>query len=50
MSAVQGSYPYGMARENYGTELLWRSLTYYVGSSIFLRLLPYLEQQVLASL
>ncbi|WP_261344089.1 DUF1559 family PulG-like putative transporter [Aquisphaera giovannonii] len=41
-------YPYGMARENTGP----RSFSpngYYVGSSLFVRLLPQLEQQVLAN-
>ena len=48
--AAQGSYPYGMALENIGPELHYSTpYTYYVGSSIFVRLLPYLEQQVLAS-
>jgi len=47
--AAQGSYPYGMARENTGPNSFGGSYTYYVGSSIFVRLLPYLEQQVLAS-
>src|SRR5271157_5724177 len=47
--AAQGSYPYGMARENTGPNSLFGAYGYYVGSSIFVRLLPYLEQQVLAS-
>src|SRR5208337_4190517 len=49
--AAQGSYPYGMARENIGPNPLsyYQPYNYYVGSSIFVRLLPYLEQQVLAS-
>ena len=45
---AQGSYPYGMARENTGPNS-FTPYGYYVGSSIFVRLLPYLEQQVLAS-
>ena len=49
--AAQGSYPYGMARENIGPNPLsyYQPYGYYVGSSVFVRLLPYLEQQVLAS-
>ena len=47
--AAQGSYPYGMALENLGPNSLLGPYTYDVGSSIFVRLLPYLEQQVLAS-
>jgi prepilin-type N-terminal cleavage/methylation domain-containing protein/prepilin-type processing-associated H-X9-DG protein len=47
--AAQGSYPYGMARENLGPNSFLGPYTYDVGSSIFVRLLPYLEQQVLAS-
>ncbi len=46
--AAQGRYPYGMARENTGPNS-FNPYGYYVGSSIFVRLLPYLEQQVLAS-
>jgi prepilin-type processing-associated H-X9-DG protein len=38
-----------MARENTGPNSLYGAYNYYVGSSIFVRLLPYLEQQVLAS-
>ncbi len=44
----QGSYPYGMARENTGANSFSPN-GYYIGSSVFVRLLPYLEQQVLAS-
>ncbi len=47
--AAQGSYPYGMARENTGPNSFEGPYTYFVGSSIFVRLLPYLEQQVLAN-
>ena len=46
--AGQGIYPYGMARENTGPNS-FSPYGYYVGSSMFIRLLPYLEQQVLAS-
>ncbi|MGO8897574.1 MAG: DUF1559 domain-containing protein [Isosphaeraceae bacterium] len=51
--SAQGIYPYGMARENIGPNAWaaygYQPYQYYVGSSIFVRLLPYLEQQVLAS-
>jgi prepilin-type N-terminal cleavage/methylation domain-containing protein/prepilin-type processing-associated H-X9-DG protein len=47
--SAQGSYPYGMARENTGPNSFGGPYTYYVGSSLFVRLLPYFEQQVLAS-
>jgi prepilin-type N-terminal cleavage/methylation domain-containing protein/prepilin-type processing-associated H-X9-DG protein len=46
--AAAGTFPFGMARENTGP----RSFSpngYYVGSSVFVRLLPFLEQQVLAN-
>jgi prepilin-type processing-associated H-X9-DG protein len=43
-----GLYPYGMARENTGPNSFVPN-GYFVGSSLFVRLLPYLEQQVLAS-
>jgi prepilin-type N-terminal cleavage/methylation domain-containing protein/prepilin-type processing-associated H-X9-DG protein len=46
--SAQGIYPFGMARENTGPNS-FNPYGYYVGSSIFVRLLPYLEQQVLAS-
>ncbi len=38
-----------MARENTGPNSFGGPYSYYVGSSIFVRLLPYLEQQVLSS-
>ena len=44
-----GVYPYGMARENCGPNCLFSPNGYYVGSSIFVRLLPFFEQQVLAN-
>src|SRR5262245_11188868 len=44
-----GTYPYGMARENCGPNCLFSPNGYYIGSSIFVRLLPYFEQQVLAN-
>ena len=45
----QGVYPYGMARENCGPNCLFSPNGYYVGSSIYVRLLPFFEQQVLAN-
>src|SRR5580698_4960793 len=44
-----GTYPYGMARENCGPNCLFSPNGYYVGSSLFVRMLPYIEQQVLAN-
>jgi len=44
-----GIYPYGMARENCGPNCVFTPNGYYVGSSLFIRMLPYLEQQVLAN-
>jgi prepilin-type N-terminal cleavage/methylation domain-containing protein len=44
-----GIYPYGMARENCGPNCLFSPNGYFVGSSIFVRMLPYIEQQVLAN-
>ena len=38
-----------MARENCGPNCLFSPNGYYVGSSIFVRLLPFFEQQVLAN-
>ncbi len=38
-----------MARENCGPNCLYSPNGYYVGSSLFVRLLPYFEQQVLAN-
>jgi prepilin-type N-terminal cleavage/methylation domain-containing protein/prepilin-type processing-associated H-X9-DG protein len=46
--SAQGIYPFGMARENTGPNS-FNPYGYYVGSSLFVRLLPYLEQQVLAN-
>ena len=43
-----GSYPYGMARENTGPNS-YTPNGYYVGSSLFVRLLPFLEQKPLAN-
>ena len=47
--SANGIYPYGMARENCGPNCLFSPNGYYVGSSLFVRMLPYLEQQVLAN-
>jgi prepilin-type N-terminal cleavage/methylation domain-containing protein/prepilin-type processing-associated H-X9-DG protein len=41
-------YPFGMARENTGPNS-FNPYGYYVGSSIFVRMLPYLEQQMLSN-
>ena len=46
--SANGTYPIGMARENTGPNS-FNPYGYYLGSSIFVRMLPYLEQQVLAS-
>jgi prepilin-type N-terminal cleavage/methylation domain-containing protein/prepilin-type processing-associated H-X9-DG protein len=47
--STHGIYPYGMARENCGPNCAFFPNGYFVGSSIFVRMLPYLEQQALAS-
>jgi prepilin-type N-terminal cleavage/methylation domain-containing protein/prepilin-type processing-associated H-X9-DG protein len=44
-----GVYPYGMARENCGPNCLYSPNGYFIGSSIFARMLPFLEQQAMAS-
>lgn len=46
---ANGVYPYGMARENCGPNCSFSPNGYYVGSSLFVRMLPYFEQQVLAN-
>ena len=46
---AQGIYPYGMARENCGPNCAFYPNGYFVGSSVFVRMLPYLEQTVLAN-
>jgi prepilin-type N-terminal cleavage/methylation domain-containing protein/prepilin-type processing-associated H-X9-DG protein len=46
--SAYGIYPYGMARENTGPNSFSPN-GYYVGSSPFVRMLPFLEQQVLAN-
>ena len=48
--SAQGIYPYGMALENTGPNNRFGGpYAYKTGSSIFVRMLPYLEQQVLAN-
>jgi prepilin-type N-terminal cleavage/methylation domain-containing protein/prepilin-type processing-associated H-X9-DG protein len=47
--SANGVYPYGIALENTGPNSLLGPYNYYPGSSIFVRMLPYLEQQPLAS-
>ena len=47
--SANGVYPYGMARENCGPNCLYTPNGYYVGSSVFVRMLPYFEQQTLAN-
>jgi prepilin-type N-terminal cleavage/methylation domain-containing protein/prepilin-type processing-associated H-X9-DG protein len=44
-----GVYPYGMARENCGPNCLFSPNGYFVGSSLFVRILPQVEQQPLAN-
>ncbi len=46
-----GSYPYGQCRENIGPQWLGRDLRngYFIGSSMFVRMLPYIEQGTLAN-
>src|SRR3982751_1338294 len=46
--SAHGIYPYGIARENTGPNSFSPN-GYYPGSSLFVRMLPYFEQQVLAS-
>jgi prepilin-type N-terminal cleavage/methylation domain-containing protein/prepilin-type processing-associated H-X9-DG protein len=47
--SANGIYPYGMARENCGPNCAFSPNGYYVGSSLFVRMLPYFEQQTLAN-
>ena len=46
--SASGTYPYGIARENTGPNSFSPN-GYYLGSSLFVRLLPQLEQQPLAN-
>ncbi len=45
--AAIGCYPYGRALENTGPNCAYGANTYHNGSSLFVRLLPYLEQKAL---
>jgi prepilin-type N-terminal cleavage/methylation domain-containing protein/prepilin-type processing-associated H-X9-DG protein len=49
--SANGSYPYGQARENCGVNCIGGAYAYdyFVGSGIFVRLLPYFEQGTLAN-
>jgi prepilin-type N-terminal cleavage/methylation domain-containing protein/prepilin-type processing-associated H-X9-DG protein len=48
--SANGIYPYGMARENCGSNCAFSAPnSYFVGSSLFVRMLPYFEQQSLAN-
>jgi prepilin-type N-terminal cleavage/methylation domain-containing protein/prepilin-type processing-associated H-X9-DG protein len=40
----QGCFPYGQARENSGPNGVYGANYYFIGSSLFVRMLPYLEQ------
>jgi prepilin-type N-terminal cleavage/methylation domain-containing protein/prepilin-type processing-associated H-X9-DG protein len=42
--SANGTYPYGQARENSGPNGVYGANWYFVGSSLFVRLLPFLEQ------
>jgi prepilin-type N-terminal cleavage/methylation domain-containing protein/prepilin-type processing-associated H-X9-DG protein len=46
--AANGTYPFGMARENTGPKSFSPN-GYFVGSSLFVRMLPQIEQQALAN-
>ncbi len=47
--SANSCYPYGMARENCGANCYYGPNSYFVGSSLFVRMLSYLEQQPLAN-
>jgi prepilin-type N-terminal cleavage/methylation domain-containing protein/prepilin-type processing-associated H-X9-DG protein len=47
--SASGSYPYGMARENCGPNCYFGANGYFVGSSLFVRMLTYLDQQPMAN-
>jgi len=47
--STHGICPYGMARENCGPNCSFSPNGYFVGSSMFVRMLPFIEQQVLAN-
>src|SRR5262249_10513500 len=47
--SANGSYPFGQARENSGPNSFFQPYTYFIGSSLFVRMLPYFEQGTLAN-
>src|SRR5277367_4516835 len=47
--SANGSYPYGEARENCGAGCTVLPNGYFIGSSLFVRMLPYFEQTTLAN-
>jgi prepilin-type N-terminal cleavage/methylation domain-containing protein/prepilin-type processing-associated H-X9-DG protein len=47
--SAQGCYPYGQARENSGPNSQYGAYYYFVGSSVFVRLLPFFEQTQMAN-
>jgi prepilin-type N-terminal cleavage/methylation domain-containing protein/prepilin-type processing-associated H-X9-DG protein len=47
--SANGSYPYGEARENCGAGCTVTPNGYFIGSSLFVRMLPYIEQTTLAN-
>ena len=47
--SANGSYPYGEARENCGAGCTVTANGYFIGSSMFVRMLPFIEQQTLAN-
>jgi prepilin-type N-terminal cleavage/methylation domain-containing protein/prepilin-type processing-associated H-X9-DG protein len=46
---ANGSYPFGQARENTGLRSFYLPNSYFIGSSLFVRLLPYFEQSQMAN-
>jgi prepilin-type N-terminal cleavage/methylation domain-containing protein/prepilin-type processing-associated H-X9-DG protein len=47
--SAHGSYPYGQCRENTGPNSFYQPNTYFIGSSVFVRMLPFFEQGTLAN-
>ncbi len=47
--SANGSYPYGQARENCGAGCTVTANGYFIGSSVFVRMLPFIEQATLAN-
>ena len=47
--SANGSYPYGEARENCGAGCTVTPNGYFIGSSLFVRMLPFIEQQTMAN-